>query len=43
MIEYIKKLINQWLDSISGNKEITSKGVSAGSSIKSLYDLYIKD
>lgn len=43
MIEYIKKLINQWLDYISGNKEIIYKSVNAGSSIKSLYKLYRKD
>lgn len=43
MIAYILKLINEWLDSISGNKEITYKSVNAGSSIKALYNLYRKD
>lgn len=43
MIAYIKNLINQWLDYISSNKEITYKSVNAGSSIKTLYNLYRKD
>nr|DAR17013.1 MAG TPA: hypothetical protein [Caudoviricetes sp.] len=43
MITYILKLINEWLDCISSNKEITYKSVNAGSSIKSLYNLYRKD
>lgn len=43
MIKYIKKIINQWLDYISGNKEIKYKSMNAGSSIKSLYNLCRKD
>nr|DAR89946.1 MAG TPA: hypothetical protein [Caudoviricetes sp.] len=39
MITYILKLINEWL----GNAEIRYKSVNAGSSIKSLYNLYRKD